>query len=237
MKNTIHAFRFVSLLVLMTLTGCAATTVFQSGFDAGAIGQPPAHSQPVGTADVSGSVVVIGPPVLPSGKWVAIRRAATTPDQNPSPLGIFQGNFVKSEGAGIYTFSTVLHIPSGSNNAATIQFDRFGWPAADVTGGFLHIDFLPDNTVRIDDKENSKFGQFPHNQAFIVQVTLDINPAAPTAHLVLSGAGATGEATYAITTAVFVSWAQQFGAVKLWMGSPWTGEFDATQVVVTYKKP
>ncbi|MFZ1983674.1 MAG: hypothetical protein WAU91_04625 [Desulfatitalea sp.] len=237
MKKTINAFSFISLVVLMTLTGCASTTLFKSDFDPGVIGQPPAHTQPVGTADVSGSVVVIGPPVSPSGKWVAIRRAATPPDQSPSPLVIFQGNLVNSKGAGIYTFSTVLHMPSGTNNVATIQFDRFGSPVSDVTGGFLHIDFLPDNTVRIDDKDNTKFGQFPRNQVFIVQVTLNINPTAPTARIVLSGAGAMGETTYAITTPVFVSWAQQFGAVKLWMGFPRTGEFDATQIVVTYKKP
>lgn len=237
MKNKINAFSFVSVVVLMALTGCAPTTVFKSNFDPSVIGQPPAHAQAVGTADVSGSVVVVAPPVLPSGKWVAIRRAATPTGQNPSPLAIFQGNWVKSQGPGIYTFSTVLHMPSGNNNVATIQFDRFGWPVSDVTGGFLHIDFLPDNTVRIDDKDNTKFGQFPRNQVFIVQVTLNINPTAPTARVVLSGAGASGETTYAITTPIFVSWAQQFGAVKLWMGFPWTGEFDATQIVVTYKTP
>ncbi len=237
MKNTINAFSIVLWVVVMTLTGCASTTLFKSDFDPSAIGQPPAHAQPVGTADVSGSIAVIGPPVSPSGKWVAVRRAATPPDQSPSPLAIFQGNLVSSQGVGTYTFSTVLYLPSGTNNVATIQFDRFGWPVSDVTGGFLHIDFLPDNTVRIDDKESTKFGQFPRNQAFIVQVTLNIHPTAPTARIVLSGAGAAGETTYAISTPVFVSWAQQFGAVKLWMGFPRTGEFDATQIVVTYKKP
>lgn len=236
MKKTINTFSFVSLVILMSLTGCA-TTVFQSDFGPSAIGQPPSQAQAVGTANVSGSVVVVGPPVLPSGKWVQMSRSATPPDQNPSPLAIFQGNFVKSHGAGIYTFSTFLHFPSGNNNVATIQFDRFGWPVSDVTGGFLHIDFLPDNSVRIDDKDNTKFGQFPRNQVFIVQVTLNINSTTPTARISLSGAGASGETTYAISTPVFVSWAQQFGAVKLWMGFPWTGKFDATQIVVTYKTP
>ncbi len=236
MNKTINAISIVSLVV-MTLTGCASTTVFKSDFDPSVIGQPPVHAQPVGTADVSGSVAVIGPPVSPSGKWVAISRAATPPDQSPSPLAIFQGNLVNSMGVGTYTFSAVLFMPSGADNVATIQFDRFGLPVSDVTGGFLHIDFLPDNTVRIDDKDNTKFGQFPRNQAFIVQVTLNIHPTAPTARIVLSGEGASGETTYAITTPVFISWAQQFGAVKLWMGFPRTGEFDATQIVVTYKQP
>jgi hypothetical protein len=236
MKKSIATFSLVTILGLMTLTGCA-TTVFKSNFDPGVVGQPPAHTQAVGTADVAGNVVVAAPPVLPSGKWVAIRRAATPPDQNPSPLAIFQGNLVSAKGAGTYTFTATLFMPPGTNNVATIQFDRFGWPVSDVTGGFLHIDLLPDNSVRIDDKENTKFGQFPRSQVFIVQVTLNIHATSPTAHIVLSGAGATGEATYAIATPVFVSWAQQFGAVKLWMGFPRTGEFDATQIVVTYKAP
>jgi hypothetical protein len=233
MKKTVNILGYGSLVMLMLLTGCA-TTVFQSNFDSSVIGQPPSQAQTVGTANVSGSVVVVGPPVVPSGKWVEISRADAQP---PSPLGIFQGNFAQFKGAGTYTFSTFLYIPSGNSNVATIQFEQFGWPVADVTGGFLHIDFLPDNTARIDDKDNTIFGQFPRNQVFIVQVTLKINPTAPTAHIVLSGAGASGEKDYAISIPVFVSRAQQFGAVKLWMGFPWTGKFDATQIVVTYNTP
>jgi hypothetical protein len=234
MKKTINIFGCGSLVAVMLLTGCATTTLFQSNFDPSVVGQPPSQVQAVGTANVAGdpgSVVVVAPPVVPSGKWVEIGRS----DAQRSGLAIFQGNFVRSQGAGTYTFSTFLYIPSGSSNVATIQFDQFGWPVSDVTGGFLHIDFLQDNTVRIDDNVNTIFGQFPRNQVFIVQVTLNINPTAPTAHIVLSGAGASGEKDYAISTPVFISWAQNFGAVKLWMGFPWTGKFDATQIVVTYK--
>jgi hypothetical protein len=233
MKITI---RYGSLMALILLTGCG-TTVFQSNFDTNVIGQPPSHTQAVGTADVCGHVVVVGPPVVPSGKWVEISRPATQPGQSPSPLGIFQGNFVRSDGAGTYTFSTFLNIPTETSNVATIQFEPFGSPPCDVTQGFLHIDFLTDNTVRIDDNNDTTFGHFPRNQVFVVQVTLHINPTAPTAHIVLSGAGASGEKDYAITTPIFVSRAQQFGAIKLWMGFPWTGEYEAAQVVVTYKTP
>ena len=181
MKKISNIFRYGSMVAFIFLTGCA-TTVFKSNFDTNAIGQSPSHNQEVGTADVSGSVVVVGPPALPSGKWVEIGRSATRPGQSPSPLGIFQGNFIRAQNPGIYTFSTVLYIPSGNSNVATIQFDKFGWPVSDVTQGFLHIDFMPDNTVRIDDKDNTKFGQFPRNQVFVVQVTLNINPTGRCAH-------------------------------------------------------
>jgi hypothetical protein len=236
MKKRINIFGYGSLVVLMLLTGCATKTLFESSFDPNVVGQPPSQAQAVGTANVSGSVVVVGPPVVPSGKWVEMSRPITQPDQPPSPLAIFQGNFIQSQGAGTYYFSAFLYIPSGSSNIATIQFDQFGWQVSDVTGGFLHLDLLQDGTARIDDNSNTIFGVFPHNQVFIVQVTLNINSTAPTAHIVLSGAGASGETDYAIIPA-FRQRAQNFGAVKLWMGFPWTGKFDATQIVVTYKTP
>jgi hypothetical protein len=75
------------------------------------------------------------------------------------------------------------------------------------------------------------FGTFPHDQPFIAQVTLNIN-AAPTAHIVPGGSGASGQMDYAIQ-APFIPLARQFGAVRLWMGIPWSGPFDATNVVVT----
>jgi hypothetical protein len=29
--------------------------------------------------------------------------------------------------------------------------------------------------------------------------------------------------------------AQQFGAVRVWMGFPWTGSFDSTEITVTHQ--
>jgi len=36
--------------------------------------------------------------------------------------------------------------------------------------GFLHLDLMPDNSVRIDDIDTTKFGTFQRGQPFIVQV-------------------------------------------------------------------
>jgi len=238
MKKRVTILSLASLVMLMLFAGCAGKTVFQSNFGASMVGQPPSQTQTVGTANVfgdQGSVVVASIPDV-TGTWVEIGRTPTQHGQPPSQLAIFQGNFVQSAGAGTYYFSTFLYIPSDSNNVATLQFDQFGWPVADVTGGFLHIDFLLDNRVRIDDNANTIFGTFPRNQVFIVQVTLNVNPVASTAHIVLSGAGASGEADYTIIPALQQK-ALQFGAVKVWMGFPWTGKFDASQIVVTYNAP
>jgi hypothetical protein len=223
--------RFLSLAAVMLLAGCASDTLFQSNFDSTAVGQPPAQAQQVGTANVDGppgSVVVVTAPVAPSGKWVQVSRAS-----NNAAVAGMQGNFSQFRGDGVYTFSAILFIPSHSG-LATVQFESFNQPVSNV-GSFLHLDFMQDNTVRMDDNDTTKFGSFPRDQAFIVQVTLNINASSQTAHIVLSGAGASGQADYNILPP-FIPIAHQFGAIRVWMGFPWTGSFDATQIVVTRQK-
>jgi hypothetical protein len=220
----------LSIAVLLALSGCAKETLFQSNFDPTPVNQPPAVAQQVGTAQIhgpAGSVIVIPPPVQPSGKWVQISRPSADSD-----VAGFQGNCMAFRGDGQYTFSTTVFMPPGAG-VATIQFEPFGQPVSSLTS-FLHLDLMPNNQVRIDDDENTKFGLFPRGQAFIVQVTLDIN-ASPSAHIVLSGAGAEGSADRTITPAL-VGMARQFGAVRLWMGFPHTGAFDATNIVVSRKQ-
>ncbi len=134
--------------------------------------------------------------------------------------------------------ATATCVRSGScrnkPGVATIQFEAFGQPVSSVAS-FLHLDLMPDNTVRIDDVEGTKFGTFPRDQPFIVQVTLNINPSSSTAHVVLSGAGASGTADRTVPPP-FQGMALQFGAVRLWMGFPHLGKFDATNIVVKLKE-
>jgi hypothetical protein len=66
------------------------------------------------------------------------------------------------------------------------------------------------------------FGEFPRNQVFLVQVTLNINDTKPNARIILSGAGASGQADRDVIPA-FRPQAQQFGTVRIWMGFPHTG--------------
>jgi hypothetical protein len=212
------------------LSACASQTLFQSNFDPTPIGQPPAHMQQVGTANVSGppgSVIVVASPVQTGGRWVQVSRPA-----DPVSIVAFQGNFSQFAGDGSYTFDATLFIPPDPNGrtVASVQFEQFNQSADNSFNGFLHLDFLPNGTVRIDD--NVAFGTFPHNQPFIVQVTLNIN-ATPTAHIVLGGAGASGQMDYTILQGPPFPDARKFGAIRLWMGFPWSGPFDATNIVVT----
>jgi hypothetical protein len=213
---------------MVSLTACASTTVFQSDFGTNTLNQPPAHAQKTGTANVdgpTGSVLVVPAPAGANGQWVRVRRA------NGPTLAALQGNLSSFGGAGFYTFSAHLYVPSGSG-VASIQFERFG-QASDDYAGFLHLDFLPENRVRIDDNAATTFGTFKRDQPFVVQVTLNISATEPaTAHIVLAGVDASGTADYTILPP-FQSFARQFGAVRVWQGFPHTGAFHVTNILVT----
>jgi hypothetical protein len=225
-----NAHTVVIAALLMLLSGCASETIFQSNFDATPIGQPPAAAQAVGTGAVDGapgSVVVIAPPVQPSGHWLQVSRPS-----GPAVSG-FQGKFADMAGPGTYTFTATMFMPANAQTA-TVQFEPFGNVASDLSG-FLHLDFTPENNVRIDDNESTRFGHFERDQPFVVQVTLTIAPNASSAHILLSGAGGSGDTTYTLP-APFNIRAQQFGAIRVWQGFPHVGGFDTTNVVVTKKQ-
>jgi hypothetical protein len=220
--------RGAAAVLLVLLPGCATETLFRSNFDATAVGQPPSVSQAIGTANIdgpAGSVVVVGPPGGATGKWVQITRV----NQQPSVSG-WQGHFSQFKGAGRYNFSAALFMPTGAG-PATIQFEPFGQPVGTYTN-FLHIDLMPDNTVRINDNDASKFGMFPRDQVFLVMVAINTEVSPPPARITLAGAGASGQADHVITGPL-QTLAQQFGGFRVWMGFPWTGSFSATELVVT----
>lgn len=224
------------LLAVLLTTGCKQETLFESNFEATTVNQPPSATQKVGTATLgggTGSVLVVAAPPdsSPPTKWVRIRRATTVGDTDPAPLTIFQGNMTKAPGKGNYTFSTLMFIPTGPNNVASIQFGTLNQPLG-VFSGFLHLDFLQNNRIRIDDDENTVFGRFPRDKPFMVQVTLVVTDTSAKAHIVLAGAGTEGQADRDVFGVLREM--GPFGSVRIWMGNPWTGEFDAANVLVTH---
>jgi hypothetical protein len=211
----------------VVLAGCGSTTLFRSNFEETPENQPPAAVQAVGTAAIHGgtnAVLVVAAPVTPSGRWVRIERPV--PDSN---VAGFQGRLAAFHGDGHYTFTTTVFMPAGAG-AATIQFERFDQPVTNFDN-FLHLDLMPENNVRVDDDESTRFGSFPRDQPFVVQVRLIID-ATPRATIGLSGANASGNRTQAIRAAL-VPMARQFGGVRLWMGFPHLGSFSATNISVT----
>lgn len=212
---------------LLLLVGCAREKLFQSNFDATPVDPPqaPPNDQQVGVARMEGDLVVIAPPVLPSGKWVQMRRAS--PDTSPAS---FQGNLAALRGDGRYTFSATVFMESGAG-IATIQFERLEQPLQN-TANFLHLDLMPSNTVRIDDFVTTDL-TFPRGKPFIVQVTLDIDEAS-SARIVLSGDGASGTVDHDIVPPNRAM-ARDFGAVRLAMAFPHLGTLKATNIAVTRK--
>ena len=213
---------------LLLLTGCGSTTLFQSSFN-NAVGTPPSHNQSTGTIDVSGapgSVVIVSPPPNATGNWAQIQRIG---DPRTAPITTMQCSLSQSPGDGSYSLLAVLFIPSGSG-LATVEFDTSG-QAAPGFAEFLHLDFMQNNTVRINDT-GPVFGAFPRDQFFTLAVTLDITAASATAHMNLYGTGASGSLDFNVTP-LFL--ARQFGAVKFWMGFPWIGSFDVNSILVTRK--
>jgi len=224
-----HVRCAVIVVALAIVSGCASETLFQSNFDATAVGQPPAAAQQVGTAAIdgpAGSVVVIAPPVQPSGHWLQVSRPS-----GPA-VSSFQGKLIRMPGQGTYTFSATMFMPTNAQTA-TVQFEPFINSPSDLSG-FLHLDFTPENNVRIDDNESTRFGHFPRDQPFIVQVTLTIGSTS-NARIILSGADASGDTTYTLP-GPFNNRAQQFGAIRVWQGFPHIGGFDVTNIVVSKKK-
>lgn len=237
--GTVKRILLLSFVIALTTAGnCNSPTLFQSNFDATAIGQPPSPTQAVGTAAIdgpAGSVLVAAAPpnAQPSGKWLQIKIA-----NKSGQVASFQGKLTQPPGNGTYVFSTALFIPpigpQGEDNVATISFEALA-PQGTLPAEFLHLDFLSNNKIQIDDDSSTVFGTFPRNQVFLVQVTLDINATAPKAHIILSGAGASGEADRSVVSALRGQ-AQAFGAVRVRMGFPHTGTFFATNVLVQRKQ-
>ena len=197
-------------------------TLFSSNFDPTPDGAPPSTVQAVGTARVEGpprSVIVVDPPFPHTNKWVKITTLPLTSEQLPSFVGVL----TEVDGEGVYNFSAAIFVPTGSA-VASLSFETA------TAQEFMHIDFTPNNTLRIDDIV--EFGSFVRDQVFLVQVTLNISIAQTTAHVVASGGGASGDQNYTLPPP-FHPLSLQFGAIRLWKGFGDPGSFDATSIVVT----
>ncbi|HMG15645.1 MAG TPA: hypothetical protein VK590_09370, partial [Saprospiraceae bacterium] len=160
------------------------------------------------------------------GRWVNIKRPTS------ESVG-FQGtvNLTHSVDTGKYLFSSYLYVPSGTG-IISIQFEAFG---QDVTihNNFLHLDFQENGQVVIDDSPNSKFGHFPHDSVFVVQVNLHIN-ANPKVSISLTGAGASGQADKTIQVFNLPD-TYKFGSFRLASDTPGRGNFYATNILIEKK--
>jgi hypothetical protein len=158
-------------------------TLFQSNFDPTPAGQPPAHNQAVGTANVIGpsrSVIVINPPAPPSVKWVQIAPGTA------QEIAAFQRVLSHTQVDGLYVFSATI-LMAADTGVESISFETAAGQE------FMNLDLMPNDTVRIDDGFNGPdFGSFPRGQPFVLRVVLNAKASGSTAHIVLSS-GAFGQ--------------------------------------------
>ena len=103
---------------------------------------------------------------------------------------------------------------------------------------FSHLDFLQNGTVRFDDRSGRDVPERSHTTSSSpCSAGMDITSTKhlAVAHVTLFGTGASlgGTFDYNIKQPNF---ARQYGAIRLWMGFPWTGSFNMTDLVVTRKK-
>jgi hypothetical protein len=219
----------ISLALLILLPGCAAETMLLATFNSDAVGGPPSTAQSTGTVAVDpggGTVRVSGPPPGTTTNWVEISHPTA-----PSPQTALQGRFAQFKGDGTYGLLAALFIPKDCG-VVTLQFEPFGQGPTTYTN-FMHLDFMPNNTVRLDDS-STVFGTFPREQFFTVSVSLNISASGATSHMALFGTGASGSLDYTVTGPLVL--ARQFGGVRFWMGFQHTGKFKVDEILVTRNK-
>lgn len=214
------------------LTGCTAETILSAGFNQDTASQLPSSQQTVGTVATAlgnGNVMVTASPAGEANEqWVLI--------QHPSfnDVTSVQGRFSAFRGDGQYVATARLYIPSADGGVPTLQFEGFNQPLSDLKS-FLHLDFLTNGTVRVNDDSNLIFGTYQRGQVFSVQVTFNISASAATATISLLGM-ASGSLDVAIPS-YFLSQARNFGAVRAWMGANTTGAFYVDDLSVIFVTP
>jgi hypothetical protein len=229
--HNFNKFRLSIYLLLISLSftfaTCNSKTVLLANFNNDNVGGPPGSTQPTGTVQVnpgSGSVTVVNAPnnTMPSNKWVQITHNGTN-----DPETTLTGTFSQFGGTGKYGLVAAMYIPRNAG-VVTLQFEAFSG-----NGSFMHLDFMPEGDVRIDDS-NTRFGHFPRDVSFVVNVALDITSSAATAEISLLGGEANGSINYNVQP-IFVPVARQFGAVKFWIGFQHNATFFVDDILVTKK--
>jgi hypothetical protein len=216
------------LLVVLALAACNSTTVLNAAFNAEPVGTPPAATQPIGFIELrpgSGTITMAPSPTGSGNPWVRFNH----PTQ-PAPETVMRARFDSFHGTGKYNVLCAMFIPSDTG-AVTVNLETFAG-SIDTAGDFLHLDFMPENNVRINDDNANRFGSFPRNQSFVLSIAVDTTVNPPTARVALLGGSASGQKD--VTLPAFST---GFGAVRVWMGFQWTGPFFIDDLLVTRVNP
>ncbi len=228
------ASRVMLAATLPALGACTSTILSQSSFNSQQIDAPPAATQLVGTMQViSGDTGRIrveagGGGTGPRENVLRISRAIPVPNGNPAtPASVVQGTLAQTFPDGNYGFLGVFEIGQGSGLAS---LDFVANPQGPVAESFLHLDFMPDGSVRFDDDPSATCCHYP-DAPFTLSVSIQVTASSAVAHVTLFGKGVS-QGTYDYTIKQ-PNLARQFRAFRLSMGFPWAGDFYVTDLVLT----
>jgi hypothetical protein len=142
-------------------------------------------------------------------------------------------NFAGPVQTGNFAFLANLYIPTGTQ-VVSMAFDAVT-PVPDLYVGFLHLDFMPEGDVRIDDG-SVRFGRFPRDQIFALAVNLSITATSAAADITLYGDGASGAHQMNLRPET-IYYACRLHAVSFWMAYAWQGTFFVDNAIVTRAAP
>ncbi len=234
--NAIHttrpAWMIIALCIItccsLLLVSCNSTTILLANFKDDTIGSPPGNTQSTGTLQLnpgSGLITVVSEP--PSGEQHANKWALITHPAQPAPETKLTGRFTQW-GIGTYGILASLHIPANSG-VVSVQFE-----AANPLGSFMHLDFMPEGDIRIDDDESLRFGSFPKDKNFVLSISMNITETSATADITVTGHGASGNKVVNVKP-LFLPVARQFGACTFWIGYQHNASFYVDDIMVTRK--
>ena len=158
---------------------------------------------------------------------------------------MLQGTLAQIKGTGSYSLIAAVYIPSPNPPRRQALSTDLTATLGLQTPPILHLDFTNDcsnsgtlgqRTVRINDLPGNCFGTFPYEQFFVLAVTLDVLPSSAKASVQLLGAGGQASGSVSKIPIAFPNLAKQFGGVAFWIGYPWSGSFDVTNIIVTYRQ-
>jgi hypothetical protein len=191
----------------------APVILFESNFETTPALHPPNPVQAVGTSKFNGAIEVITPTFVHTGNWLQVGPFTAQGG------AMFTGVFKEAPGLGVYVFTAMMFVSSKST-AANIGFN------SSVGQEFLNLTFKGDGRVYFSIEPTSC--TFPHDQPFVLQVTLTVTTASATVRVAVGGSVANFPLPSNPFTVAQVTFYTEAGDV---------GAFDVTGVLVTYTAP
>jgi hypothetical protein len=197
----------IALLSLAIISGCNSTTVYLDKFDSTAVGSPPAQPQ-VGTSTTSGDVVAAADPTNTNSAdhWLRLTR--------PSPLALasYVGTLTTAVTAkgGV---DLVAYVPSSTPIDVSVYFQPSTGPQG---AAVLHIDLLPNGSIRLNDSDVVGTYAFDHLVGFFI--TFDLKASPPTATVLVRGGAKDASTTVQVPPSL-----AGFGFGRIQVDAPFEG--------------